>query len=60
MNEGKSDIEMIMPLSDLIVDFLTDSRIPYALRREYLHRVDKVAPYVGLLSYDYIKEKNRG
>lgn len=57
MSEEKSDIEMLVPLSNMLVDFIMDKRIPLAIRQEYTKTLDKVFPAIILLSHDYIESK---
>lgn len=65
MSKGQSDAEALMTLSNILIDLVTDKRIPLAIRQDYSNEINKTFPAVVLLSYDYIeskglKLKNRG
>lgn len=55
--ETGSDIEALVPLSNLLVDLINDDRIPKEIRTDYTNKLQKVAPWIPLLSLDYAREK---
>lgn len=57
MSKGQSDAEALMTLSNILIDLVTDKRIPLAIRQDYSNEINKTFPAVVLLSYDYIESK---
>lgn len=57
MAKEENNVEALVPLSNMLIDLITDTRIPLYIRREYASRIDKKFPAVVLLSLDYIESK---
>lgn len=59
-NEDKSSLECLVPVCNMLIDLVTDKRIPIEIRREYCLRIDKEFPIVRLISDDYYEQKLKG
>lgn len=57
MPKAENNVEVLVPLSNMLIDLITDRRIPLEIRREYTSRIEKEFPAVVLLSLDYIESK---
>ena len=57
MAKEENNVEALVPLSNMLIDLIIDTRIPLDIRREYTSRIEKEFPAVVLLSLDYIESK---